>query len=109
MNALSAGFSGRGGAMADILVAAALLILVITLFALLRVLRARVLAERMMALQLLGSGGTAALLLLGAASGSPAVIDVALLLALFAAFSCMAFALGMAGPAAETDPAKEQP
>ena len=56
--------------MADMLAAAAFLILAITLLALLRVLRSRVLAERMMALQLLGTGGTAVLLLLGAASGS---------------------------------------
>ena len=94
--------------MADILTGAAFLILVITVLALLRVLRSRVLTERMMALQLLGTGGTAVLLLLGAASGSSAVIDVALLLALFAAFACVAFALGMAAPAAAPDPAKEQ-
>lgn len=95
--------------MADILAAAALFILTITVVALLRVLRSRVVAERMMALQLLGTGGAAALLLLGAASGSPAVNDVALLLVLFAAFSCLAFALGTAEPAAGRDPAKKQP
>ena len=95
--------------MADILAAVAFVILAITLLALLRALRSRVVSERMMALQLLGTGGTAVLLLLGAASGSAAVIDVALLLALFAAFACVAFALGMAEPAAELDPAKEQP
>ncbi len=95
--------------MADILTGAAFLILVITVLALLRVLRSRVLTERMMALQLLGTGGTAVLLLLGAASGSSAVIDVGLLLALFAAFACVAFALGMTAPAAAPDPAKEQP
>ena len=95
--------------MADMLAAAAFLILAITLLALLRVLRSRVLAERMMALQLLGTGGTAVLLLLGAAPGSAAVIDVALLLALFAAFACVAFALGMVEPAAEPDPAEEKP
>lgn len=95
--------------MADILAAAAFLVLAMTVLALLHVLRSRVLAERVMALQLLGTGGTAVLLLLGAASGSAAVIDVALLLALFAAFACVAFALGMAEPAAELDPAKEQP
>ena len=44
----------------------------ITLLALLRALRSRVVSERMMALQLLGTGGTAVLLLLGAASGSAA-------------------------------------
>lgn len=95
--------------MADILAAAAFLVLAMTVLGLLRVLRSRVLVERMMALQLLGTGGTAVLLLLGAASGSAAAIDVALLLALFAAFACVAFALGMAEPAAEPDPAKERP
>lgn len=95
--------------MADILAAAAFFILAITIVALLRVLRSRVVAERMMALQLLGTGGAAALLLLGAALGSPAVNDVALLLVLFAAFSCLAFALGTAEPAAGRDPAKKQP
>ena len=95
--------------MADILAAVAFVILAITLLALLRALRSRVVSERMMALQLLGTGGTAVLLLLGAASGSAAVIDVALLLALFAAFACVAFALGMAESTAESDPAKEQP
>lgn len=95
--------------MADVLTAAALFILAVTAVALLRVLRSRVLAERMMALQLLGTGGAAVLLLLGTASGSPAVNDVALLLTLFAAFSCVAFALGTTEPAAEPDPAKKQP
>ena len=95
--------------MADILAAVAFVILAITLLALLRALRSRVVSERMMALQLLGTGGTAMLLLLGAASGSSAVIDVGLLLALFAAFACVAFALGMTAPAAAPDPAKEQP
>lgn len=94
--------------MADVLTAAAFFILAVTAVALLRVLRSRVLAERMMALQLLGTGGAAVLLLLGAASGSPAVNDVALLLTLFAAFSCVAFALGTSEPPAEPDPAKEQ-
>jgi multicomponent Na+:H+ antiporter subunit F len=95
--------------MAEILAAAALFILAVTIIALLRVLRSRVVAERMMALQLLGTGGAAALLLLGAATNSPAVNDVALLLVLFAAFSCLAFALGTAEPAAGRDPAKKQP
>lgn len=82
--------------MADVLMAAALFILVITALALLRVLRSRIAAERMMAVQLLGTGGTAVLLLLGSASGSEAASDVALLLTLFAAFSCVAFVLGSA-------------
>ena len=45
----------------------------------------------MMAAQLLGTGGIAALLLLGAATGVDAVADVALILALLAAFAAIAF------------------
>jgi len=48
-------------------------------------------AERMMAAQLLGTGAIGALLLFGAASGEPAVFDVALTLALLAAFASIAF------------------
>ncbi|MCU4180015.1 monovalent cation/H+ antiporter complex subunit F [Bosea sp. BH3] len=94
--------------MPEFLAAAALVILAVTAVALFRVLRSRVAAERMMAVQLLGTGGAGALLLLGAASGSPATIDVALLLALFAAFACVAFVLDPAEPAGEDSP-EEQP
>ena len=48
-------------------------------------------AERLMAAQLLGTGAIGALLLFGAASGEPAVFDVALTLALLAAFASIAF------------------
>lgn len=95
--------------MADFLTAAALLILAVTAVALFRVLRSGIVAERMMAVQLLGTGGAAALLLLGTASGSAATSDVALLLALFAAFSCVAFVLGAEGPGADRDSSKERP
>lgn len=83
--------------MADVFTGTALFILAVTALGLFRVLRAEFAAERMMAVQLLGTGGAAAVLLLGAASGSGAMTDVALLLTLFAAFSCTAFALGQAG------------
>lgn len=95
--------------MADFLTTAALFILVVTAIALLRVLRSRITAERMMAVQLLGTGGAAVLLLLGAASGSAAASDVALLLTLFAAFSCVAFVLGSAGQDADRTSSGEQP
>jgi multicomponent Na+:H+ antiporter subunit F len=49
-----------------------------------------------MAVQLLGTGGIAALLLLGEAMSMPAAVDVALILALFAAFVSVAFAKGVA-------------
>ncbi len=48
-------------------------------------------AERMMAAQLLGTGAIGALLLFGAASAEPAVVDVALTLALLSAFAAIAF------------------
>ncbi|GAU81778.1 monovalent cation/H+ antiporter complex subunit F [Bosea sp. BIWAKO-01] len=80
--------------MADLLTGAALFILVVTALGLFKVLRSEIAAERMMAVQLLGTGGAAAVLLLGAASSSPAMTDVALLLMLLAAVSCAAFAFG---------------
>ncbi|KRE08128.1 sodium:proton antiporter [Bosea sp. Root670] len=95
--------------MADFLTTAALFILAVTAIALLRVLRSRITAERMMAVQLLGTGGAAVLLLLGVASGSAAASDVALLLTLFAAFSCVAFVLGSAGQDADRTSSGEQP
>jgi multicomponent Na+:H+ antiporter subunit F len=48
-------------------------------------------ADRMMAAQLLGTGGIAVVLLLGAATGEAATVDVALTLALLAAFASFAF------------------
>ena len=45
----------------------------------------------MMAAQLLGTGGVAILLLVAAATETPPILDVALLLALFAAFAAVAF------------------
>lgn len=94
--------------MADVLTAAAVFILAVTAIAVLRVLRSRITAECMMAVQLLGTGGAAVLLLLGAASGSEAASDVALLLTLFAAFSCVAFVLGSDGQDADRTPSEER-
>jgi len=47
--------------------------------------------DHMMAAQLLGTGGVATLLLLASATETPPIADVALLLALFAAFAAVAF------------------
>ena len=58
---------------------------------LVRVLRGPGHADRMMAAQLLGTGAIGALLLVGAATGDGAVLDVALTLALLAAFASIAF------------------
>jgi multicomponent Na+:H+ antiporter subunit F len=48
-------------------------------------------ADRMMAAQLIGTGGVAVLLLLAVGTETPPVVDVALLLALLAAFASAAF------------------
>jgi multicomponent Na+:H+ antiporter subunit F len=81
--------------MAEFLVAAAGLVLLMVAAGLVRILRGPSRADRLMAAQLLGTGGIAALLLLAAATRTPAIADVGLLLALFAAFAAAAFARGM--------------
>jgi multicomponent Na+:H+ antiporter subunit F len=80
--------------MPDFLLTAATFVLVLVALGLVRILRGPGDADRMMAAQLLGSGGIAALLLLGVATAATAVIDVALTLALLAAFASVAFVQG---------------
>ena len=77
--------------MADFLLAAAGFVLAMVALGLFRVLRGPGSADRIMAAQLLGTGGIAALLLLSKATGVPAATDVALTLALLAAFISVAF------------------
>ncbi len=77
--------------MSDFLLAAAGFVLAMVALGLVRVLRGPADADRLMAGQLLGSGGIAALLLGGAAIGDGAVVDVSLTLALLAAFATIAF------------------
>lgn len=79
------------------LLAAALAVLATVAIGLLRILNDSGDAERMMAAQLLGTGGVAALLLLAAAGGNDAVVDVALTLALLSAFASIAFYKGVPG------------
>ena len=74
---------------------AAFLVLMVAL-GLVRVARGPGYVDRMMAAQLLGTGGIGALLLVGAAVGEAAVVDVALTLALLAAFTSIAFVKFMA-------------
>jgi multicomponent Na+:H+ antiporter subunit F len=83
--------------MADFLFGAAGFILTMVALGLLRVLRGPADADRMMAAQLLGSGGVAVLLLLAAAVKMPAIVDVALMLALLAAFAGVAFVTNASG------------
>jgi multicomponent Na+:H+ antiporter subunit F len=70
------------------LFAAALLVTV--LMSLVRAWRGPTRADRIMAAQMAGTGGVGIILLLGAATG-PAVLDVAIVLALLAAFAAIAF------------------
>ena len=71
--------------MGELLLAAASLILLAVAVGLARVLRGPSDVERLMALQLLGTGGIAALLLIAYATSVPGVDDVALGFALLAA------------------------
>lgn len=77
--------------MAEVLITACALVLVMVAVGLLSVLRGPTRADRMMAAQLFGTGGIAALLLVGTATGVESVVDVALTLAVLAAFASVAF------------------
>ncbi|GGJ12730.1 monovalent cation/H+ antiporter complex subunit F [Neoroseomonas lacus] len=78
--------------MPEFLLAAALLVFLTVAVGLVRVLRGPSEADRIMAAQLLGTGGIATLLLVGQATAMPALTDVALILALLAAFASVAMA-----------------
>ena len=77
--------------MTEFMTAALGFILAMLGLGLIRVLRGPDDADRMMAAQLIGTGGIAALLLLGVVTGVPATVDVALILALLATFASIAF------------------
>ncbi|WP_294532647.1 monovalent cation/H+ antiporter complex subunit F [uncultured Rhodoblastus sp.] len=77
--------------MNEFLLCAAGFILLTVAAGLFRVLRGPGDADRMMAAQLLGTGGIAALLLIASATPVAGVADVALGLALLAAFASVAF------------------
>jgi multicomponent Na+:H+ antiporter subunit F len=94
--------------MAEFLLGAAAVVVWLVALGLWRILRGPGDADRMMAAQLLGSGGIAAVLLLGAATGVDAAVDVALTLALLAAFASFAFVKSQAGVAAHDAPANSE-
>jgi multicomponent Na+:H+ antiporter subunit F len=77
--------------MNDVLLAVAGFILLTVAAGLIRVLRGPGDFDRMMAVQLLGTGGIASLLLIASATTVAGVEDVALGLALLAAFASIAF------------------
>jgi multicomponent Na+:H+ antiporter subunit F len=71
--------------------AAALVILLNIAASLARVLKGPTRADRIMGAQLIGTGGVAVLVLLSLIHRQPGVLDVALLLALLAAFAAVGF------------------
>ena len=73
------------------LLGAGLFILATVAVALARILRGPADSDRMMAAQLLGTGGVAALLIVGVVTGVDAVVNVALTIALLAAFASVTF------------------
>jgi len=73
-----------------ILIATVLLLLITQAFGLLRAMMGPSLQDRMLSVQLLGTGGVALLLLLATLLSAPALIDVALVLALLAAVAAAA-------------------
>jgi len=90
--------------MTDFLLAAAGLILLTVAVGLARILRGPGNVDRTMSAQLLGTGGIATLLLVAAATGVRGAEDVALGLALLAAFASVAFVTSVAPPSGDDPP-----
>ncbi|QND73595.1 monovalent cation/H+ antiporter complex subunit F [Tardiphaga robiniae] len=77
--------------MPSLLLGASVFVLLTVALGLFAILRRSADVDRLMAVQLLGTGGVAILLLLAVAAETPPVMDVAVMLALFAAFAAVAF------------------
>jgi multicomponent Na+:H+ antiporter subunit F len=75
----------------EFLVATAGFVMITVVVGLARILYGPGNADRVMAAQLLGTGGIASLLLVSVARDLPAAVDVALTLAMLAAFASVAF------------------
>jgi multicomponent Na+:H+ antiporter subunit F len=87
--------------MTSFLFGAAVLLLAMVAISLFVILRRPAEIDHMMAAQLLGTGGVAILLLLAVATETPSIVDVALLLSLFAAFAAVAFVRNASDPESE--------
>jgi multicomponent Na+:H+ antiporter subunit F len=88
---------------AEFLTAMATIVTILTGIGLARMLRGPSAADRMMSAQLIGTGGAAAALLIATASGVAAIIDIALTLAVLAAFSAVALSMGEPGSRRRTE------
>ncbi|QRG06628.1 hypothetical protein EZH22_27545 [Xanthobacter dioxanivorans] len=96
--------------MADLLFAAGTVLLLVTAAGLAALWRAGGRdADRMLAIQLLGSAGIAVLLLLAPAMGDAAILDAALLLALLAALAACAYRASLGASAGAARPARGAP
>ena len=84
--------------MTEFLLGASVFVLAMVALGLIRILRGPGDADRMMAAQLLGTGGIAGVLLAGAATAEASIVDVALTLALLAAFASIAFVKAREAP-----------
>ena len=94
--------------MNDFLFAAAGFLLVTVALGLTRIIRGPADADRIMSAQLIGTRGGAVLLLAGAAERVPAAGDVALALALLAAFASVAFVKSATPPIPDSDKEPER-
>ena len=92
--------------MADLLQLFAAALLLTVCASLIRIFRGPTPADRMMGAQLAGTGGIAILLLIAVASRRWAVVDVALILALLAAFAAVGFAKAVS-PDGSGDPEED--
>lgn len=79
--------------MDEFLLGAAMLVALMMTLGMLRLLRGPTPVDRMMAAQLIGSSGAAICLLAAVAANAPAVVDVALVLTLLAAFAAATMSL----------------
>jgi multicomponent Na+:H+ antiporter subunit F len=94
--------------MADPLHFFAAILLVAVAASLVRTVRGPTPADRMMGAQLAGTAGIAVVILLATAQGHPGILDVALVLALLAAFAVVGFAKA-ASPDGAGDPEEHEP
>ncbi|MFO1413877.1 MAG: monovalent cation/H+ antiporter complex subunit F [Burkholderiales bacterium] len=95
--------------MTEFLLGAAFFVIAMVAVGLARTLRGPTASDRVMAVQLLGTGGIGALLLVGTAAGESSVLDVALTLALLAAFASIAFVKAKLTLAAGDEPPAPSP
>lgn len=96
---------GDASSLSTFLTVAAAIVILFVAIGLARALHGPTDLDRLMAVQLLGSGGAGALVLWAVASGEFSVLDVALTLGVLAAFASIAFFKFTPGAVDRDDPA----